>query len=62
MPLPFFRFPGVLAPDPSRRRRTTGIMAIRSHEIDTRDCTMRILQVASEAVPWAKTGGLADVV
>lgn len=37
-------------------------MATNAHQIDTRDHTMRILQVASEAVPWAKSGGLADVV
>ena len=37
-------------------------MATNAYQIDTRDHTMRILQVASEAVPWAKSGGLADVV
>jgi len=37
-------------------------MATYGHEIDTRDCAVRILHIASEAVPWAKTGGLADVV
>jgi len=37
-------------------------MATNAFQIDTRDRTVRILQIASEAVPWAKTGGLADVV
>jgi starch synthase len=37
-------------------------MATDSLQIDTRDRTVRILQIASEAVPWVKTGGLADVV
>jgi starch synthase len=33
-----------------------------TYQIDTRDHPVRILHIASEAVPWAKTGGLADVV
>jgi starch synthase len=37
-------------------------MATNAHQIDTRDRIVRILQIASEAVPWAKTGGLGDVV
>ncbi len=37
-------------------------MATNALQIDTRDRAVRILHIASEAVPWAKTGGLADVV
>jgi starch synthase len=45
-----------------RLRRVTGIMATDHHDIDTSDHPVRILHIASEAVPWVKTGGLADVV
>ena len=37
-------------------------METNASQDDTRDHAVRILHVASEAVPWAKTGGLADVV
>ncbi len=37
-------------------------MAKDTLQIDTRDRSLRILHIASEAVPWVKTGGLADVV
>ena len=37
-------------------------MGTNALQIDTRDRAVRILHIASEAVPWAKSGGLADVV
>jgi starch synthase len=37
-------------------------MGTNALQIDTRDRTVRILHIASEAVPWVKSGGLADVV
>jgi starch synthase len=37
-------------------------MRTNAPQIDTRDRTVRILHITSEAVPWAKSGGLADVV
>lgn len=38
------------------------VLWAQTHQIDTRDRTLRILHIASEAVPWVKSGGLADVV
>jgi starch synthase len=60
---PTFRIHRPALPYRSVAARThEGYYGDKRPQIDTRDHTVRILQIASEAVPWVKTGGLADVV